>query len=85
MAETGVVVITKVAFRAPAGTTTLGGTRTEDRFDAKVIVVSTAVTPLSVIVPVDCDPPVTVVGFRAMELNAGEFTVSVPEVLTTLL
>lgn len=53
VAETGVVVIAKVAFWAPAGTTTLGGTCAEVLLDTKVMVVSTAASPLRFTVPVD--------------------------------
>ena len=81
LAETGVVAITKVAFRAPAGTTTFGGTSAEVRFDAKVIVVSTAATPVRFTVPIDSVPPNALVGFKVNGLNAGGLTVSVAEVL----
>jgi hypothetical protein len=51
--DTGIVFITKLAFWAPAGITTLDGTNATSLFEANAIAVSTAATPLRVTVPID--------------------------------
>jgi hypothetical protein len=81
--DTGIVVIVKFAFCAPAGTTTLDGTFTPDRFEAVAIVILVAATPVRVTVPVDELPPCTLAGFNARALKAGGFTVRVAEALVT--
>jgi hypothetical protein len=81
--ETGTVVITKVAVLAPAGTVTLTGTVAALFVVLSVTISFAAVTPVNVTVPVDCAPPITVLGVSVIELKAGGFTVNVPEVFTT--
>jgi len=76
LAATGLVVIGNVADVAPAATVTVAGTTT----DAKLLVSVTAIppvgaAPLIVTVPVDPEPPVTVVGDSTMELATGARTV----------
>jgi hypothetical protein len=81
--ETETVVITNVAVLAPAGTVTLTGTVAALFVVLSATVSSAAVTPVRVTVPTDCEPPINVLGDSVTELNAGGFTVNVPEVLTT--
>jgi hypothetical protein len=83
-AETGVVVIVNVADVLPAATVTLVGTDATaglalDRVTAKPPV---GARPVSVTVPVELLPPVTVAGLRVRVDRAGGFTVSVPVLLT---
>jgi hypothetical protein len=65
---TGVLVVTalvftvKVALLAPAATVTLAGTVAEDALLERYTVAPLAAGPLRVTVPVDEDPPVTLVG-----------------------
>jgi hypothetical protein len=82
-AETGTVVITNVAVRAPAGTVTLTGTVAALFVVPSATVSAAAVAPVRVTVPVDCAPPSKVLGLSEMELMVGGFTVNVPEFLTT--
>lgn len=79
----GVVFITKFAVWDPAGITTFEGSNAKLLFEANVIVVSTAATPVSVTVPVDGLPPTTLVGFNTSVFNAGGLTVRLAEVLVT--
>jgi hypothetical protein len=80
LADTGVVVIVNVAVVAPAATVTLAGTVA----DALLLDKLTAAPPvgaalLSVTVPVDEVPPVTVVGLKLTDdsVTAGGLMVSV--------
>ena len=76
---TGPVVIVNVTLLAPAGTMTLAGT-----FATPVLLTTSTLTPpvgaspLSVTVPVDCDPPPTTEGFTVIVRSAGGLMVSVP-------
>ena len=79
--ETARVVTVNVALALPAGTVTEAGTVAAD---ALLLVSATTAPPsgallLSVIVPVDAVPPVTLVGLRAtaVKLAAGGVTVRV--------
>lgn len=73
------VVMVKLAVFAPAGTTTLAGTRAM----LVLALVSDTVNPaagaipVSVTVPVEFVPPFTDVGLNVSTLRAGTFTVSV--------
>lgn len=76
---TGVVVTGKVTKVVPAGTVTVGGTVA---MDGLLLVSPTTVPPTGaaafrVIVPVEGEPPVTLVGFTETEETAGEMTISV--------
>jgi len=69
---TALVLTVNVALLAPARTVTLGGT-----LAAPLLLVSITCAPpvgagpLSVTVPVDCTPPVTLVGFSVSEESVG--------------
>lgn len=73
------VVMVKVAVVAPAGTTTLAGTRAMLVLALVSDMVNPAAgaIPVSVTVPVEFVPPFTEVGLKVSELRAGTFTVSV--------
>jgi hypothetical protein len=73
------VVTLKVALVLPAATVTLAGTlATEGKLlERGTTVPPDGAGPESVTVPVDGEPPVTVVGFRVRELIVGAVTVSV--------
>jgi len=73
-AATPVVVTWKVAEVEPAVTVTVAGTVADGSLDESVTVVSAAVGPLSVTVPVEEVPPVTVVGFSATVVTTGART-----------
>jgi hypothetical protein len=83
---TGLVLIVNVAVVAPPATVTLAGTVAA----AVLLLLSVTTAPpagataLSVTVPVDEAPPVTVLGLRVTELTTGAFTPS-DAVLVTLL
>ncbi len=82
---TGVVVIVKVAVVAPLATVTLAGTVAE----ALSLLSCTTAPPLgagalSVTVPWDIAPPVTLVGLTASVFSAGGFTVRVAVLVTPL-
>jgi hypothetical protein len=70
-ALTAVVVIWKVPVVAPAATVAVAGTVAAALLLDNVTVAAAAAAPLSVIVPVDEVPPVTVVGFSATDVTAG--------------
>jgi hypothetical protein len=72
--------MTNVAVFDPAGICTLEGTVAAALLSLNVTVTISAATPLSVTVPVDGLPPVTILGLTETELNAGGFTVMVPDV-----
>lgn len=83
---TGLVVIVKVAVGAPDGTVTLVGTC------AAAVLLLESVTrappvgalPLRVTVPVDEFPPITEVGFLAMDVRVAAVTVRVVVLVTPL-
>ena len=82
-AATGTVVIVNVALVLPDATVTLGGT---DATAGLALVRATVMPPMgalpvSVTVPVELDPPVTVVGLRVRVESAGGFTVRVAVLL----
>jgi len=67
-AATAVVFTGKVALVAPAGTVTLGGTlAAELLLESTTCAPPTGAAPLSVTVPVEEFPPVTLVGFSESE------------------
>jgi hypothetical protein len=68
---TPLVVTWKVAVVAPAATVTLAGTTAAPLLLDKVTEAAAAAAPVSVTVPVDEVPPVTVVGFSVTEVNPG--------------
>ena len=79
---TGAVVIVKFAVLAPAGTVTLAGTAAAALLSLNETNVFTAALPLSVTVPVDDEPPVTVLGLTLTLLNEGGFTVRLADRVT---
>jgi hypothetical protein len=75
---TALVVTMNAVLREPAGTVADGGTCAAD---VRLLVSKTrapagGAAPLSVNVPVEGDPPVTVVGFKVSEVNEATETVS---------
>ncbi len=80
------LVTVNVALVAPAATVTLAGTV------ALVVLLLARLTttppegalPVSVTVPVEGVPPITVVGFRASVLSSGAVTVNVALLVTPL-
>lgn len=68
---TGLVVTVKVALVAPCGTVTLGGTcaTVVSRLDSATTTPPAGAALVSVTVPCEDWPPVTVVGFKLRELN----------------
>lgn len=80
-ATPGAVVTVKVAVVAPAATVTVAGGVATPEFEEDRATESppTGAGPLMVSVPVEDDPPVTVVGFSVSETSAGGLTVSVAD------
>jgi hypothetical protein len=75
---TGEVPIVKVVVSVPAGTVTVPGTVTAPLFDVKLTTVPPeAAGPEIVKVPVDGDPPVTVVGCTVIDESVGGLIVRV--------
>jgi len=75
---TVVVAILKLAEPYPAGTTTLDGTVAAELFDARLTVVPPdGASPFRVTVPVDGNPPTTVLGAMVSEERGAGVTVSV--------
>ena len=75
---TALVVTVNIVLREPAGTVADGGTCAAD---VRLLVSKTrapagGAAPLSVNVPVEGDPPVTVLGFKVSEVNEATETVS---------
>ena len=83
-AVTGLVLMVKVAVLAPAATRTLAGTVAAAVLLLERVTVAPPVGagPVSVTVPVDVPPPVTVVGFNVRVDNAGGFTVRITVFVT---
>jgi hypothetical protein len=79
MLVTTEVVTVKVAELPPAATVTLAGTVaiTVLLLERVATIPPVGAGPVSVTVPVEALPPVTLVGLRPTELNAGGFMVSV--------
>ena len=77
---TALVLTVKVALLAPAATVTVAGTVAEDvlLLERETTAPPVGAGPLSVTVPVEGDPPVTLVGFSVSEerVRAGGSTVS---------
>ena len=72
-AVTALVLTVNVALLAPAATVTLAGTVAVDvLLERETAAPPVSAGPLSVTVPVDADPPVTLVGFSAIEESVGE-------------
>ena len=69
---TALVLTVKVALLAPARTVTLEGTlATTLLLESITCAPPVGAGPLSVTVPVDCTPPVTLVGFSVSEERLG--------------
>ena len=69
---TALVLTVKVALLAPARTVTLEGTlATTLLLESITCAPPVGAGPLSVTVPVDCTPPVTLVGFSVTEERLG--------------
>ena len=79
LAATGIAVIAKVAVEAPAGTVTLVGTVAAEVLLLVKLTATPPVgaAPLSVTVPVDVPPPVTVAGLRLTDDKVGGLMVRV--------
>jgi len=82
-----VVKIEKLAVRAPAGIVMLGGTlvRTRLLLDSTITAPPVGALAVSVTVPVDVCPPVTVDGFSVKDCSAaaaGGFTVMFADLVT---
>jgi len=77
---TALVLTVNVALLAPAATVTLAGTVAVDvlLLERETVAPPAGAGPLSVTVPVEGDPPVTLVGFSVSEerVRAGGSTVS---------
>jgi hypothetical protein len=83
---TTVVVTVKVALLPPPATVTLAGTVAPDEFELSVTTrPPLGAGPLKVTVPWEVVPPVTLVGFSEIVLNAGGFTVRVAVFVTPAL
>ena len=71
LAVTLVVLTVKLALLAPAATVTLAGTVAADALLERYTVAPLAAGPLRVIVPVEGDPPVTLVGLSPIDESVG--------------
>ena len=70
---TALVLTVKVALLAPAGTVTLEGTvATPLLLESSICAPPIGAAPLSVTVPVEGDPPFTLVGLTANEESVGD-------------
>ena len=71
---TALVLTVNVALLAPAATVTLAGTVAVDvlLLERETVAPPAGAGPLSVTVPVEGDPPVTLIGFSAIEESVGE-------------
>jgi len=72
-AVTALVLTVNVALLAPAATVTLAGTVAVDvlLLERETVAPPVGAGPLSVTVPVEADPPVTLVGFNVSEERVG--------------
>jgi hypothetical protein len=77
-AVTATVVTVKVALIAPAGTVTLAGTVATDvlLLERETTAPPLGAAPLSVTVPVEGDPPLTLLGFSAIADNVAGLAVT---------
>ena len=66
-----VVLTVKLALLAPAATVTLAGTVAAEALLERYTVALLAAAPLRVIMPVEGDPPVTLVGLSPMDESVG--------------
>jgi hypothetical protein len=82
----GAVLMLKLAELAPAGTVTFAGTDAlAGLLLVSAITTAVAVTLLSVTVPTELEPPITVFGFRVSEVSAAgdaADTVNVADLIT---
>lgn len=85
VAETALVVIVKVADVEPAGMVIVAGTVASAELELRVIVnPPVGAAPPRVKVPVEEDPPVTVVGFSVSPVIFGTLTCSVAALMAPL-
>ena len=72
-AVTVLVFTVNVALAAPAGTVTVAGTVAADiLLESETVALPYGAGPLSITVPVEGEPPVTLVGFSVTEDNVGD-------------